>query len=131
MWQLIFWKGEKSVVAPQFNCGANRGVVICCSCRSLRQDKPVRAAIQLLPERCAKKEEAAVSEARISITELRARFDFYLKQVKAGRELVITKYGKPVARFAPALAQTPDNRTVSAITTEAREARSSGSATIA
>jgi prevent-host-death family protein len=40
----------------------------------------------------------------ISVGELRKNFDEYLRRVKAGEVIVITRYGKPVAEFMPAQA---------------------------
>jgi antitoxin (DNA-binding transcriptional repressor) of toxin-antitoxin stability system len=80
-----------------------------------------------------------VSATRISITELKTRFDFYLEQVKAGRTFVITRYGKPVAHFTPELTQAQDNfrlarsSTMGGVktVTEPRKPRPGGSATAA
>ncbi len=38
----------------------------------------------------------------ISISELRKHFDEYLQRVKSGEVIIITKYGKLFAQFAPA-----------------------------
>jgi prevent-host-death family protein len=43
-----------------------------------------------------------MAELTISVTELRNHFDQYLQRVKSGEVFIITKYGKPLAHFAPA-----------------------------
>ena len=38
----------------------------------------------------------------ISVSELRNRFDEYIRRIKSGEAVIITKYGKPIAEFIPA-----------------------------
>ena len=38
----------------------------------------------------------------ITISELRNHFDEYIRRVKSGEAIMITKYGRPVAEFIPA-----------------------------
>ncbi len=45
-----------------------------------------------------------MSKLTINISELRNHFDGYIDRVKLGEVIVVTKYGKPVAEFAPATA---------------------------
>ena len=42
-----------------------------------------------------------MTELTISITELRNRFDKYMRRLKSGEVIVVTKYGKPIAQFTP------------------------------
>jgi prevent-host-death family protein len=42
-----------------------------------------------------------VSELTVGLTELKSRLSDYLLEVKAGRTVVITKHGRPVARIVP------------------------------
>ncbi len=43
-----------------------------------------------------------MSELSIGVRELKARLSEYLRQVKAGRTIVITERGQPVGRIVPA-----------------------------
>jgi len=43
-----------------------------------------------------------MADITISISELRNCFDEYIRRVKLGKTIIITKYGKPVAEFIPA-----------------------------
>jgi prevent-host-death family protein len=43
-----------------------------------------------------------MTELTISISELRNRFDEYMRRLKLGEVIVVTKYGKPIAQFTPA-----------------------------
>ena len=47
----------------------------------------------------------------ISISELRSRVDEYIRRIKLGEAIIITKYGKPVAEFIPAK-MIQDNNTI-------------------
>lgn len=42
-----------------------------------------------------------MNELTISISELRNHYDEYIRQVKSGNVILITKYGKPVAQLGP------------------------------
>ena len=47
----------------------------------------------------------------ISISELRNRFDKYMRRVKSGETIIVTKRGKPIAQFTPAkMMQRSENR---------------------
>ena len=50
-----------------------------------------------------------MSELSIGVRELKARLSEYLRQVKAGRTIVITEHGQPVGRIVPA-AQSRDEK---------------------
>ena len=50
-----------------------------------------------------------MNELSIGVRELKARLSAYLRQVKAGRTIVITERGRPVGRIVPA-AQSRDER---------------------
>ena len=43
-----------------------------------------------------------MNELNIGVRELKARLSEYLRQVKAGRTIVITEHGQPVGRIVPA-----------------------------
>ena len=43
-----------------------------------------------------------MSELNVGVRELKARLSEYLRQVKAGRTIVITEHGKTVGRIVPA-----------------------------
>ena len=43
-----------------------------------------------------------MNELSISVRELKARLSEYLRQVKAGRTIVITEHGQPVGLIVPA-----------------------------
>jgi prevent-host-death family protein len=42
------------------------------------------------------------AELKVSVSELKSRLSEYLRQVKTGQMIVITKYGKPIGRIVPA-----------------------------
>ena len=44
-----------------------------------------------------------MAELTISIRDLRNHFDEYLSHVKSGQTFLITKYGKQIAEFTPAV----------------------------
>jgi prevent-host-death family protein len=43
----------------------------------------------------------AVTEKRVGIRELKARLSDCIREVKAGRTLIVTEHGAPVARMIP------------------------------
>lgn len=43
-----------------------------------------------------------MSEVRVGVRELKSRLSEYLRQVKAGRTVVITEHGRDVGRLVPA-----------------------------
>jgi prevent-host-death family protein len=42
------------------------------------------------------------AKLKVSVSELTSRLSEYLRRVKTGQTIVITKYGKPVGRIVPA-----------------------------
>jgi prevent-host-death family protein len=42
-----------------------------------------------------------MNEMKVSISELKSRLSEYLRRVKAGETLIITKHGRPIARIVP------------------------------
>jgi len=50
-----------------------------------------------------------MSELSVGVRELKTRLSEYLRQVKAGRTIVITEHGQPVGRIVPA-AQSRDEK---------------------
>ena len=50
-----------------------------------------------------------MAEMQVGVRELKTQLSKYLRQVKAGRTIVITDHGKPVGRIVPA-GQTLDDK---------------------
>ena len=50
-----------------------------------------------------------MAELQVGVRELKTQLSKYLRQVKAGRSIVITDHGKPVGRIVPA-SQTLDDK---------------------
>ena len=50
-----------------------------------------------------------MSEMNVGVRDLKTRLSEYLRQVKAGKTIVITEHGRPVGRIIPA-AQSLDDR---------------------
>lgn len=42
-----------------------------------------------------------MSEMNVGVRDLKARLSAYLRQVKAGRTIVITEHGEPIGRLSP------------------------------